>query len=74
MEAKAIPGSQRQSVQLLVPSKAGEMAKYFTKDASGNISIKNDQLKQLLEHNALTPKAGGAGDAAAIKISIGVDF
>jgi hypothetical protein len=63
--------TQRQTVQLEVP-KGGNINDFFEKDPTGNISIKHDQLKDLLDKNALGPD--NKLDMNAIKVSVGVDF
>lgn len=62
---------QRQTVQVELP-KGGDITHFFEKDAAGNVTIKNDDLKSILEKSALGAK--NPLDTNAIKVSVGVDF
>ena len=64
--------THRQTVQLAVPHDAEGLKSYFEKDAAGNIVIKNEQMKELLNKQALS--ASKRGEAQSLTINIGVDF
>lgn len=64
--------THRQTVQLAVPHDSEGLKSYFEKDAAGNIIIKNDQLKNLIDKRAMG--ATKRGEAEALTISVGIDW